>query len=119
TASSRRVAARSAGVNSPCARGWTTMSKRWIYGLMLVAPLSLTTAACGDDADDRAALEEDELSRDLDLALQGDTLSATFEDTAQQTPDPEGPAETPAPAPVRQTPPRQQAPTPRPSPQQP
>ena len=94
------------------------MSKRWIYALMLVAPLGLATAACGDDADERAALEEDELSRDLDLALQGDTVPATFEDTAAQSPDPEGEAETPAPAPVRQTPPRQ-SPAPRPTPQQP
>src|SRR5687768_4733661 len=94
------------------------MSKRWIYALMLVAPLGLGTAACGDDADERAALEEDELSRDLDLALQGDTAPATFEDTAAQSPDPEGEAETPAPAPVRPTPPRQ-SPAPRPTPQQP
>ena len=93
------------------------MSKRWIYALVLAAPLSLMTAACGGDADDRAALEEDELSRDLDLALQGDTLPATFEDTAAQA-DPGDEVDAPAPAPARQDPPRT-APAPRPRPQEP
>jgi hypothetical protein len=38
-------------------------------------------AACGDGADERAALREDDLDRELDLAFQGDTLPATFQDT--------------------------------------
>src|SRR5688500_7976592 len=95
------------------------MSKRFLYALMLAAPLGLLTAACGgDDADERAALEEDELTRDLDLALQGDTLSTTFEDTATVDPAPGPDANAPAPRPTTQQPPRQ-TPAPRPSPQQP
>lgn len=94
------------------------MSKRFIYALLFAAPLGLMTAACGDDVDERAALEEDELTRDLDLALQGDTLPTTFEDTAQLEPAPGPEAEVQAPAPVRQAPPRQ-TPTPQPRPQQP
>jgi hypothetical protein len=84
---------------------------------MLAAPLGLLTAACGDDTDDRAALEEDELTRDLDLALQGDTLPTTFEDTATQSPAPGPDAQAPAPAPIQQPP--RQTPAPRPQPQQP
>jgi hypothetical protein len=93
------------------------MSKRFIYALMFAAPLGLMTAACGDDAGDRTALEEDELSRDLDLALQGDTAPTTFEDTLESQ-DPGEEADVPAAAPARQQPPRT-TPAPRPTPQQP
>lgn len=51
--------------------------------LLLLLPLGVLPAACGgDDEDERAALEEEELERELDLALQGDSGPATFEDTA-------------------------------------
>jgi hypothetical protein len=53
---------------------------RWAAWL-LVLPLAVLPAACGDDADERAALREDEIERELDLALQGDTLPGTFQDT--------------------------------------
>ena len=93
------------------------MSRRLVYALLCAAPLGLMTAACGDDADERAALEEDELTRDLDLALQGDTVPTTFEDTAEQEPAPGPEAERPAPTPTTQPP--RQSPAPRPQPQQP
>jgi hypothetical protein len=94
---------------------------RWAVWLLLV-PLAMVPAACGGDADDRGALRDDELDRELDLALQGDTLPATFQDTAiGVTPEPE-PAPDPAPqAQPPRTPARQQAPapTPRPAPREP
>ena len=88
--------------------------------LLLVLPLALASAACGDRGNNREALRGDESSRDLNLALQGDTAAATFQDTAlssapapQPAPQPEAP---PAPRPR----PRYDAPrvyTPPPSPQ--
>jgi hypothetical protein len=97
------------------------MKKRnsWATWLLLM-PLALVPAACGDDADERDALREDELDRELDLALQPDTVPVTFQDTAvTPTPEPEpGPvpeAQQPR-APQRQQPP---APSPRPAPRQP
>jgi len=54
-------------------------SRKW--ALMLVLPLALLPAACSD-AGDREALREDELSRELDLALKGDSSPSMFEDTA-------------------------------------
>jgi hypothetical protein len=98
----------------------------WV-GLLLVVPLALVPAACGDGADERAALRDDELERELDLALQGDTLPGTFQDTvvglqpepqpgpAPQAQQPRAPQRTPAPAP--QPAPRQEAPQPAPAPQ--
>lgn len=111
--------------------------------LLLLIPLALVPAACGEgETDDRAALRMDELERELDLAFQGDTLPVTFADSAPGIePEPEpGPAprvkqpraprqdpqpvRTPAPeprraeAPQRQTPEQQApAPAPRPAPQ--
>lgn len=95
--------------------------------LLLFAPLALGPVACGDQ-DDRSALEDEELDRELDLALQGDTSATLFEDTAvvegdtepdeEQAPQAQQPR-TQAPrqqAPQRQ-PTRQQQPQPRPQPQ--
>jgi hypothetical protein len=104
------------------------MSKwnRWAAWL-LVFPLAVTPLACGGDADDRAALEEDELARELDLALSGDSVPATFEDTATgvtPVPEPTAPPTrtAPSPQPRRQTPPpvtrpQPQTPAPQPPPQ--
>lgn len=88
---------------------------RRTWPLLVLAPLVLAPLACGEDDPDRAALEEDELSRDLELALQGDTAPASLEDTGVvefERPDTVGqdadaPAQTPRPQP---TPPRQQTP---------
>jgi hypothetical protein len=112
------------------------MTKRnhWA-ALLLVLPLALMPVACGDGADDRSALRDNELDRDLDLALQGDTMPVAFQDTAigvQPEPEP-GPAPqagqprapqrspAPAPAPQQQTAPPVRAPqadpTPQPAPQ--
>lgn len=86
---------------------------RW-GAYLLVLPLALAPVACGDaGADERAALEEDELGRELDLALQGDTTPASFEDTPSEE-APEAEPE-PEPPPAR-TPPRQEQPAPRPEP---
>ena len=75
---------------------------------LLVLPLALTPAACGDDADDRSALREDELTRELDLAFQSDPAPATFQDTVvgyEPAPDPEPPpAPAPRPRPVQRNP---------------
>lgn len=84
--------------------------------LLLLVPVGLAPVACGD-ADDRSALEEDELDRELDLALEGDTTATTFEDTAVGE---QGEAEAPPAArpstPQRQAPQRQ---APREQPRQP
>ena len=86
------------------------MSKRHLWTLLLaLAPATVMMAACGEETPDRAALEEDELDRELDLALQGDTVPATFEDTVvSDEPEPE-----PSPPPTR---PATQRPAPRPNP---
>jgi hypothetical protein len=68
--------------------------------------------ACGDN-NERDALNEDELSRELDLALQGDSSKLSFEDSAAgmaPTTDPVPPAPRPRPAS------RPPAPRPRPAP---
>jgi len=80
--------------------------KRWAAWI-LVPMLALAPVACGSDADERAALEQDELDRELNLALQGDTTLASFEDTAE------------APVPDVQAPPTPPLTTPRPQPRQP
>jgi len=79
---------------------------------LLALPLALMPVACGggDEADERAALREDELDRALDLALQGDTAAGVFQDTtASVEPVPE-----PGPAPAPQRTPQPRAPQPRP-----
>ena len=86
---------------------------RWGAWALLV-PLALVPAACGGDEDQRAALEQDELDRELDLALQGDSVPGTFQDTAQsQDTVPEQIAATAPAAPRRDAP---RTPTPRPAP---
>jgi hypothetical protein len=94
------------------------MAKRNLRAAWLLAmPLAMMTAACaGDAADDRTALREDELARELDLALQLDSEPVTFQDTVIGVePDPE-PAPDPVPSP-RATAPRQPERTPTPAPQ--
>jgi hypothetical protein len=80
-------------------------------------------AACGRDAgDDRAALRNDELSRELDLALRGDTALPTFGDgPIVAEPEPVAPpVQAPQPAPQPQAPPRAAPQAPRnPAPQMP
>jgi hypothetical protein len=106
---------------------------RWAAWL-LVLPLALVPAACGDDAAERNALRDDELGRELDLALRADSTPALFQDTAigvQPEPEP-GPApapprveqprapqvqQPPAPAPAPRPAPREEAPAPTPAPQ--
>lgn len=101
---------------------------RWAAWL-LVLPLAMVPAACSDGADERAALRDDELDRELDLAFQGDTAPGTFRDTVvdlQPEPEPApaarpeqpprerpAPAQPPAPAPRRDTPVPAPAPQPR------
>lgn len=86
--------------------------RNFAAALLLIAPLAIAPAACGDD-DDRAALEDEELDRELDLALEGDTAAPTFQDTAigdaEAAPDEQPAAEAP----------RRQAPTAQPPRQQP
>jgi hypothetical protein len=94
------------------------MGLRWL----LVLPLAVLPAACGDDADERAALREDEIERELDLAVQGDTLPGTFQDTVvgvvpEPEPGPVARVEQPrATAPQPQVQPRREAPAPTPAP---
>lgn len=85
---------------------------------LLVLPLAMVPVACGgDDADERAALRHDELERELDLALQGDTVTGMFQDTVIGV-EPEA---APGPAPRTEQPRTQQpaAPAPAPAPQAP
>ena len=84
-------------------RGWTVLA--------VLVPLALAPAACGDGQDERAALEQEELDRELELALQGDTTPATFADTAVSAPTDPAPAPAPAPAPRRTTPQRSPQPS--------
>ncbi|HEX6939955.1 MAG TPA: glycine zipper 2TM domain-containing protein [Longimicrobiales bacterium] len=88
------------------------MSKyRLRTAMLLLLPLAVLPVACRDGADERAALEEDELDRELDLALQRDTTPASLEDTAEEpAPKPTArPAARPAPRPT----PRPSSPEPR------
>lgn len=83
---------------------------RKLAALMLLLPLAFAPAACGD-GDNRDALQDEELDRDLDLALRGDTGTGLFEDTTvgmAPTTDPvppqprtttRAPSRTPAPTP--------------------
>lgn len=91
------------------------MSKRNLWAVLLVlAPVSGVVAACGGEEADRSALEADELDRELDLALQGDTVPATFEDTAVADEPEVEPEPDPAPPPSR---PATQRPRPQPQPE--
>jgi hypothetical protein len=100
---------------------------RWA-AMTIVMPLAFAVSACDRDAgDERAALYQDELDRDLELALRGDTALASFEDVAPPIeeapapvvrPQPQAPPRT-APAPQPQAP-RPSAPAPaQPAPSQP
>ncbi len=98
---------------------------RQMAAILAFVPVALAPIACGgDNANDRDALNQDELGRDLDLALGQDSLTTTFEDTAaaeQPNAEPAPPAPTTrstAPAPRRTQPaPRQPQPAPEPAPQ--
>ncbi len=86
--------------------------------LLLVLPLAILPAAC-NDKNDRAAASEDELGRELDLALQGDSVNGAFQDTAigmAPTTDPVPPQPAPTPRPRPRTPQRNPTPTPTPRP---
>ncbi len=93
---------------------------RILTTMAFLLPLLAGPLACGDN-NDRQALQQDELDRDLNVALGGDSAAATFEDTAV------APSETPAarPQPQRQpaterprtTQPRAPSPQPQPAPQ--
>jgi hypothetical protein len=105
------------------------MARNGRYAMLfaLLAALGVGLWGCGDRPDERAALERDELERELDLALGRDTVPATFQDTVigpepVPAPGPEAPVEAPAPprpqqAQPRPQAPRQQLPEPRPAPQ--
>src|SRR5687768_11904420 len=98
--------------------------------LLLLLPVSTFGAACSrgeDTRDARAALENEALERELDLALQPDTtLEPEFADvpvTPEPTAEPAPPRPAPTPAPRRATPaartaPRPSAPRPAPVPAQ-
>lgn len=84
-------------------------SRNMAIGLLLAFPLAVAPVACGGD-DDRAALEDEELDRELDMALEADTGATTFEDTAAAEAPEQGQQQ------ATQTPQRQQ---PRPQPRDP
>lgn len=95
------------------------MASRRIWAAFLVVlPLSFVPLACGGDDDQRAALLEDELQRELNLALERDTQSTDLQDDAAvPAPDeaqPSPPTRTPEQAeptpPVQRTPPAQPTP---------
>lgn len=99
-----------------------------LAALALIFPLAIMPVACGDD-DKRDAVQDEELDRDLDLALRGDSGAGVFEDTTAgmaptieevpPTPAPtyrpqtRTPSRTPSPAPVRRTTDRTPAPAAR------
>jgi hypothetical protein len=97
--------------------------KKSLTAFALVLPLAVLPAACADK-DERDAVQNEELDRDLDLALQGDSAGVFEDTTAGMTPDPTGQAQpaptyrpststratTPRPAPVRRTTDRTPAP---------
>lgn len=86
--------------------------KSW-SATMMALPLAFAVACSGGEPD-RSALAQDEIDRQLDLALAGDTVTATFEDTAfaaDPAPMPGTPPLKPAPTP---TPPRASRPQPAP-----
>ncbi|MEX2284048.1 MAG: glycine zipper 2TM domain-containing protein [Gemmatimonadota bacterium] len=94
------------------------MRNRKLWTALLVLPLAILPVACGD-SDDREALSEDELSRELDLALKGDSVPTVFDDSSvglAPTTDPVPPQPAPRPRTVNRAPQRTPTPTPRPAP---
>jgi hypothetical protein len=87
-------------------------TRKNLAALLLVLPLALAPLACGDD--NRSAQQE-ELDRDLDLALQGDSSALVFEDTAAGMAPTDEPVP-PQPAPTNRPTTRNPNPSPRPSP---
>jgi hypothetical protein len=87
------------------------MLNRYNLGALLLAlPLALLPA-CSDREPDRAALAEDELDRELDLALGADSAPAVFQDTALgEVPEPEPEQPQAAPPPAARQPQRTPAP---------
>jgi hypothetical protein len=79
--------------------------------LLFMLPLAVVPAACGD-GDDRGALADEELDRELDLALEADSGATTFEDTAVANAEGEQPR-------TQSQQPRPRTSQPRPSTQQP
>jgi hypothetical protein len=92
------------------------ISRKWT-AFLLVLPLAAGAVACSDK-DDRSALTEDELGRELDLALQSDSTQLTLDDTATglaPTTDPVPPQPAPRPRTTTRAPSRTPSPTPRPT----
>jgi len=90
------------------------MLRRYDLGALLLATL-LGVAACGDRSEDRSALSQDEMDRELNLALSADSTPAgTFKDTAVGVQPEAEPKAQPQPAPKPA--PRQRARTPSPVP---
>jgi hypothetical protein len=87
-------------------------TRKNLAALLLVLPLALAPVACGDNT---KGAQEDELDRDLDLALQGDSSSLVFEDTAAGMAPTDEPVP-PQPAPSNRPTTRNPNPSPRPSP---
>jgi hypothetical protein len=82
--------------------------------LLFALPLIMSAAACRDN--DRDALKKDEMDRQLDLAMKGDSQPAVYSDTStgvQPVPDKTAPL-TPTPKPAPRAPKRTPAPAPRP-----
>ena len=81
-------------------------------GVLLLATLAVLPMACGKDNRDQA--QDQEMDRDLNMALKGDTTQGVFQDTTQgMAPSNEG-AVQPAPTPSPTT--RRPNPTPQPAP---
>jgi hypothetical protein len=88
--------------------------KRQMMALLLAIPVMVSATAC-DKKDDREALQKDEMDRQLDLALQGDSTPVSYSDTAEgvePVPDAKAPPR-PTPRPVNRAP---KVETPRPAP---
>jgi carbonic anhydrase/acetyltransferase-like protein (isoleucine patch superfamily) len=87
-------------------------TRKNLAALLLVLPLALAPIACGDD---KQGAQQEELDRDLDLALQGDSTTQVFEDTAAGMAPTDEPVP-PQPAPTTRPTTRRPNPTPQPAP---
>ena len=93
------------------------MKKLNLSALLLAIPLLVSVGACGDK-NDRDALKKDEMDRQLDLAMQGDSAPVAYNDTpigVQPVPDDKAPP-VPAPKPTPRAPSRNPTPAPAPRP---